>query len=34
MTADGKELATSYTPSGDYSGPNQVLAAIQKHFKK
>ena len=33
MTADGKELATTYTPSGDYAGPNQVLAAIQRHFK-
>jgi hypothetical protein len=34
MTADGKELATTYTPSGEYSGPNQVLAAIQRQFKK
>ena len=34
MTADGKELATTFTPSGDYAGPNPVLAAIQQHFKK
>jgi nucleoredoxin len=34
MTADGKELATTYTSSGTYSGPGAVLAAIQKHFKK
>jgi nucleoredoxin len=34
MTADGKELATSYTSSGTYSGPGAVLAAIQKQFKK
>ena len=34
MSADGKELAKSYASSGDYSGPNQVLAAIQKQFKK
>jgi nucleoredoxin len=34
MTADGKELATTYTTGGDYEGPKQVLAAIQRHFKK
>ena len=34
MTADGKELATSYNSSGTYTGPGAVLAAIQKHFKK
>jgi nucleoredoxin len=34
MTADGKELATSYTSSGKFTGPGAVLAAIQKHFKK
>ena len=34
MTADGKELATSYNSSGTYTGPGTVLAAIQKHFKK
>ncbi len=34
MTADGKEIATSYSAGGDYTGPGQVLAAIQRHFKK
>ncbi|MCS6245283.1 MAG: redoxin domain-containing protein [Opitutus sp.] len=34
MTADGKELATTYTSSGTYTGPGAVLATIQKHFKK
>jgi len=34
MTADGKELATSYNPNGDYNGPYKVLEAIQQHFKK
>ena len=32
MTADGKELATTYTSSGTFTGPGAVLAAIQKHF--
>jgi nucleoredoxin len=34
MTADGKELATSYTSSGNFTGPGAVLEAIQKHFKQ
>ena len=33
MTADGKELATTFTLGGDYAGPGQVLAAIQRQFK-
>ena len=33
MTADGKELATSYTSGGTFTGPGTVLAAIQMHFK-
>lgn len=33
MTADGKELATSFTAEGDYSGPYEVLATIQRQFK-
>lgn len=32
MDANGKELAVSYSPSGDYLGPRQVLAKINKHF--
>ena len=33
MTADGKELATTFTTGGDYSGPGKVLAEIQRQFK-
>jgi nucleoredoxin len=33
MTAERKELSTSYTPGGDYSGPGKVLADIKRHFE-
>lgn len=32
MSADGKELSTSFSRSGDYLGPRKVLADIKKHF--
>jgi nucleoredoxin len=32
MSADGKELSTSFSPDGDYVGPRKVLADIKKHF--
>jgi nucleoredoxin len=33
MTADGKELSLSYDASGDYLGPNKVLADIKRTLK-
>ncbi len=33
MDADGKELSLSFTPDGDYRGPQNVLRDIKKHFK-
>jgi nucleoredoxin len=33
MTADGKELSASYDASGDYLGPNKVLADIKRTLK-
>jgi nucleoredoxin len=33
MDADGKELSLSYTASGEYSGPSQVIRDIEKQLK-
>lgn len=33
MNADGRELSLSFSPSGDYLGPQKVLADIRRHFK-
>lgn len=32
MTAEGEELATSYTTEGRYTGPTRVLGEIRRHF--
>lgn len=33
LDAEGKELSVSYTPAGDYLGPQKVLADIKKHYR-
>lgn len=33
MDADGKELSVSYTPDGEYRGPQAVLADMKKQLK-
>jgi nucleoredoxin len=33
VDGNGKDIFTSYTADGDYTGPRKVLSQIQKHFK-
>ncbi len=33
LDAEGKALSVSYTPAGDYLGPQKVLADIKKHYR-